>query len=1235
VDLWGEKERHVEAPGAYIPIDRRHAMARDEDLPNRVRGAALFADISGFTPLTEALVQELGPRRAADELTWQLNRVYDALIAEVHRYGGSVLSFAGDAITCWLDGDDGRRATACALALQDTMAQFAAIRIPSGKTVSLAMKAAVATGPARRFVVGDPQIQIIDVLAGATLDSLAQAEHQAGRGEVVLDPGAVVSLGDEVRIAAWRSDEQTAGRFGVVEALVHPVATSPWPETPLDDSELKGVRPWLLPPVYERLSSGQGEFLAELRPAVALFVRFGGIDYDRDERAGAKLGAYIRWVQSVLVHYGGYLLQLTMGDKGSYLYAVFGAPIAHEDDAVRAVSAALNLQDLPAEMDGITNVQIGISRGRMRTGAYGGSRRRTYGVLGDDVNLAARLMQAAEPGQILVSPTARQATREVFAWQDLPAIRVKGKAEPVPVYSPLSVRMRRALCAHRAEYALPMVGRKTELARIEEKLALALQGQGQIFGITGEAGIGKTRLVAEVIRVACDAGLVGYASECESYGTNTSYLVWQPIWRALFDVDPGWTTARQVSRVETQLEAIDPTLAPRLPLLGVLLNLVIPDNDLTRTFDAKLRKASLETLLVDCLRAYANKPPLLLVLEDCHWLDPLSHDLLEVLGRAIYDLPVLMVLAYRPPEVQRLDLPRVNRLGHFYQVELGEFTPQETERLIAFKLEQFSGAEAKVPPGLLERIADRAEGNPFYVEELMNYLRDRGIDPQDSRAWRGLDLPESLDKLILSRLDQRPESQRTILRVASVIGRVFRAVLLWATYPEVGVQERVLADLEDLCRLDLTRADTPEPELAYLFKHIVTQEVAYESLPYATRARLHGQLAQHIEETYHETLNQYVDLLAFHYDRSENQAKRREYLLKAADAAQADYANQAAMDYYQRLLPLLSPEERVPVTLKLGHVLELVGEWGEAEARYREALALAEELEDGLSLAWSQAALGELRRKQGQYPDAAEWFEVARAGFGALGEQAGSGQVLQYAGTLAAQQGDYETARALWGESLLIRQALDDKAHISALYNNLGLVAHWEGDLDAARAFYEQSLEIHHELGDKWALAISLNNLGYLAIEQKDYEWARIQLRASLNLQREVGDRHYLADTLTNLGIVARDLGDYREARELLGEGLAINVELDNRVGTAYVLEEIAGLAVLLGRARLALRLSGAAGSLREKIGAPLPPAEQSRLEGLLQPAREALDPPAIAAAVAEGRAWSLGQAIEGALGLE
>ena len=171
----------MESPSVYIPIDRRHALATGQSLPERMSGAALFADISGFTPLTEALAEELGRRRGAEELTKHLNRVYNALIGELHRFGGSVISFSGDAITCWLDGDDGRRASACALAMQQAMGQFSEVQTHSGKLISMALKAAVAVGPVRRFVVGNPDHVLVDVMAGQTLERLAQAEHLAVR----------------------------------------------------------------------------------------------------------------------------------------------------------------------------------------------------------------------------------------------------------------------------------------------------------------------------------------------------------------------------------------------------------------------------------------------------------------------------------------------------------------------------------------------------------------------------------------------------------------------------------------------------------------------------------------------------------------------------------------------------------------------------------------------------------------------------------------------------------------------------------------------------------------------------------------------------------------------------------------------------------------------------------------------------------------------------------------------
>jgi adenylate cyclase len=542
----------------------------------------------------------------------------------------------------------------------------------------------------------------------------------------------------------------------VVTGLAVEVPEAPWPPLPPDAWSEEQARRWLLPPVYERLHLG--EFLAELRPAVALFLRFGGIDYDRDEGAADKLSSFIRQVEEILRRYEGSLIQVTLGDKGSYLYAAFGAPVAHEDDAIRASSAALELRTLAARLGFLTPPQIGITQGRMRTGAYGSTTRRTYGVLGDATNLSARLMQTAEPGEILVSQLVRESTGNAFAWEERPAVMAKGKSEPVAVARLVGGKEQPAIHLLEPQYALPMVGREAELTLLAAALRLARQGHGQVVGLTAEAGLGKSRLAAEVIRLAAEQGFGGFGGECQSYGMNTSHLPWHTIWRRLFDLNAGQSLAEQVKTLETRLERINPAFVPRLPLLGSVLNLSIPDNDFTRTFDAKLRKSSLEALLVDCLRTLALEQPLLLVIEDCHWLDPLSHDLIEQVARAIGDLPVFMLLVYRPPGEHQPQVHRLSQLPYFTEVELTEFTPGEAERLIHHKLAQLLGDATSVPPGFVAQITERAAGNPFYIEELLNYLRDRAIDPQNSQALASLDLPSSLHSLVLTRIERHRQA---------------------------------------------------------------------------------------------------------------------------------------------------------------------------------------------------------------------------------------------------------------------------------------------------------------------------------------------------------------------------------------------------------------------------------------------------------------------------------------------
>jgi class 3 adenylate cyclase len=303
----------------------------------------------------------------------------------------------------------------------------------------------VVAGEVRRFLVGDTRTRVLEVLAGSTLDALAQVEHQAQRGEVLVVEKVATALSEWCEVSAWRADEHAGVRAAVVSGLRQMVTPAPWPALPTDALNEAQLRAWLLPSVYERWRSGKGEFLAELRPAVSLFLNFRGIDYDHDEQAGDKLDAFVRWVQMVLGRYEGSLLQLTMGDKGSYLHAAFGAPVAHEDDAARAVQAALALQTAPSNLPFIQHIQIGIAQGQMRVGAYGGTTCRTYGVLGDKANLAARLMQAAPAGDIWCDAAVYQAAQTQLAFEPLPPITVKGKSEPIAVYHPTGAQQRQAV----------------------------------------------------------------------------------------------------------------------------------------------------------------------------------------------------------------------------------------------------------------------------------------------------------------------------------------------------------------------------------------------------------------------------------------------------------------------------------------------------------------------------------------------------------------------------------------------------------------------------------------------------------------------------------------------------------------------------------------------------------------------------------------------------------------------
>ena len=1196
-------------PQAYVPGDRRRALARGASLPSHGHGSAVFVDISGFTPLTEALARELGARRGAEELTATLDRVFSALLGRLHVWGGSVVYFSGDAVTAWVDGDDGLRATACALEMQSVMDEVGRLTTPGGTEVALAVKVAVAVGSARRFVVGDPDIQLVDVLAGRLMDAMADAEQQSAPGEVVLDAGALASLGARVRLRERRAGG--LGEVGVVAGLVDRVVAPPQPQR-MPDLPPEVARQWILPPVWERLAEGRGEFLAELRPAVPVFVQLGGLDFDHDPRSPEVLDAVVRTAQRVLGELGGSVLQLTIGDKGVNLYAVHGSPVAHEDDATRACLGALRLRAALEELP-VTDVRIGLATGRLRSGTYGHHQRRTFCCLGDAVNLAARLMSRAPAGGILVHGEVAAAARGL-EWQPLDPITVKGKAAPVEVRALVGESTGVPRQRSAGERLDALVGREDELAALRMLWQRAADGDGQVVLLRAEAGGGKSRLAAELVDGLVTDGVTVAWAEATSATGAASYVAWRPVWRTLLGLDGPTPDAEAV---EVAVAALDPALLPRAPLLGPVLGVPYADNELTASFDGELRKNSAEDLLSRLLRARAARPDLgavAVVLDDAHWLGGLSADLLVVLARAVRGSAVLLLTTARPQDTTGAALPPL-RGSHVTGLDMGPLDPDASMVLVRQRFRALTGQDPSATT--VATILGRAEGNPFYLVQLVDYL----VAHADEGDPDALELPASLHTLVLSRIDAQPEGSRRAVKVASVVGRDFRSPLVARSYPDLGLEEQVHHDLLAMTTTHLIEVED-EREQAFVFGHAVTREVAYDSLPHGVRTVLHGRVADVLEREPDGPVR-HLDVLAFHYARSDVLPKRRHYLLSAARAARKSFANAAAVAYLELVLPQIEVEELPEVLLELAEAQELVGDWAAAEQTVDRTMHAALDVHSTVHHARALAAQAELSRKQGRYAEADELLITAELEFTEAGDRGGVARVLHLRGTLASQQGDPGTARSSYEASLAERRVLGDEAGVAALLTNLALVAEDEGDLDEAERIGLDALARRRALGAPRDVSVSLMNMGMLAEARRQPELAVERFTEALALAEEVGDPWLAAVGRHNLGNTSRDLGDLTAAAEHLAHALSAYAARDDRWSVAHVLEDTA-LWLLLRDGRhdaAAVRLLAAAQSVRTTIGAPRFPPTEAMLDRALAPARARTSASVLARAEERGAA--------------
>ena len=1191
---------------AYVPssLSRAALQAVEPALPHeahveRFAAAILFADVSGFTPLTEALARQSS--EGPEELTRLLNGYFSRMIELIEAQGGEIVKFSGDAMTVVFPAIDESlgiatcRARQTAEAMQAAIIDFAMLPTSAGP-VTLGMKIGIGSGEILAAQVGGRHDRWEYVIAGDPLRQVAQAEHHAQRGEIILSPEAA--------------------------ELIAPQATPPRPLLQPDWSTVKNpalveaaLRVYVPGTVMTWLTGGLQDWLAVLRPMSVLFIGVEGIDYTQPD-AVATLHEFLCAMQETLYRYEGDINKLAVDDKGTIALALFGAPpYAHPDDPERALRCALDLQTLipPSGL----RLAIGVTTGRVFAGPVGSTTRREYTVIGDTVNLASRLMVAAGPGQIRCDYETYYTARSKLAFEFLAPIAVKGKAGLIRVYQPIGEAGTQPL-TDRA-----LVGRRAEVARLQANLHEVQAGRSRTLMIEGEAGIGKSRLAEELIRLMREAGIAGLRGAGHSIEQRTPYRAWRDIFTSFFDLDGVDDLAERQSRVQAHLSDIVPELIERAPLLNDVLILNLPETPLTASLDANLRHESLVSLLLALLRAWAQERPLALILEDAQWLDSLSWNLTVQAARtlAVARVPLLLVVVMRPLEEETTHaepqilatLPETERLA------LNSLPPEELVTLAAARL---GVAEADLPAAVAQLIRTHPGGNPFFAEEIINALRDGEIITVTQEAGQtrcvvhgDLDrmmqaLPDTVQGVVLSRIDRLQPEEQLALKIAAVIGRTFAYAPLRATLGEhMEISDRLLkAHLEQLVQRELTLLDAPEPELTYVFKHIVTQEVAYETLLFAQRRQLHREVAHWYEHTFDDhplvpgqeleaPLAPFYPLLVYHWHQAEDHEREGYYARLAGQWAAAHFANAESAGYFSRAIDLTpaadmstrydlllaresvnnlrgAREEQARDLKLLVELMDVIGDerrrgevalrhvnYCEATSDYAAALQAAQSAvghaaggRDALAETKGLVAWGRILWRQGEYDAAHGPLERALTLARQTSNQSSEAEALQALGNVVFYHDNYPAAREYYENALAIYRAAGHRQGEADNLMNLGIILYVSGDYAAARDYDEKALTIYRTTGDRRGETIALGNLGTVYCDLGDYAAARTYHRQALEIHQSIGDRWGEATSLVNLGLVHQRLNEHAIARADCEHALRIQSAIGDRRGEGYSL---------------------------------------------------------------------------------
>ncbi|MBP6471807.1 MAG: tetratricopeptide repeat protein [Chloroflexi bacterium] len=1132
---------------------------RSGKLDGRLRAVTLFLDISGFSAMTQTLIQH--GRDGAETLAHMINQVFEPIIGAIYAHGGFVILFAGDGLTVVFPHDDVETAVSGCHAAQAIAQIFIDQPIQSTRLGDfvLTIRQGLSVGEVEWGII-ESETRKTYFFRGEAITGCAHAEHQAAGGDIVLDNQLLALLPP-----ATITCQPLAGPYARLTHLntaVSPAVDLTYLDQWRDTAVAALIAARFFPPALWQMPQQ-----AELRYAVTLFVSFAGAnDF-------YTLNYFIARVMNICDRFGGFFVETDFGDKGDFFLVYFGAPVAHENDVKRALDFVLALKtELP---DHTFTWRAGLTAGLVYAGYVGTAVRDKYTCMGSTVNLAARLMMHAQWGEVLVSREV--AIHPAFDFASLGKSTFKGFAQPVPVYQLLGNTA--------AERVFPqkLVGREPELRQmLAFAQPLLANRQVGIVRIFGDAGIGKSHLVYTFSQLlgARVRWLSGQTDPILREPLNPFIYILKRYFGQTNGASEANNKANFIRRFDDLLttlaqmpdtRALQNELTRTKSFLGALLGLHWPDS-LYERLTAQGRYRNTFIAITTLLQAECLQQPVVLKLEDVQLLDDASKEFLLFLTQQAAASPLLLVFTSRyldngqpPAYVMAPNTPELSiglqplpasALQDMTHDVLGMATDNRLQRLLV----------------------EKSEANPFFVQQILYFLQENNLvqkeiidgQPVATLTAYAVDLPPTLTRLLVARLDRLPPSVKEVVQTAAVLGREFDSRLLSLILQRDLSEELKVAEQEQIW--------TVLNALTYIFKHGLLRDAAYEMQLRAHLRPLHYLAAVYGEQLYALNSPIYYGTLAYHYEaaflmgQTEAHHKAVHYLQAAGQQALKNFEHQVAIHYFNRALAL------TPVTDLTGqfHLL-LARETAHDMQGNREAQA--GDLEDlaGLSrqLALTDQVIVVLR--QANYSEAIGNYELAsRQAETAvtLAQQTGNqnlvaegfgiwGVALWRLGRLSSAQAQFQVSARLAKESANLKL-------VAHCLHGLGNIAYFQRDHVVARNYYQQALAIRQEIGDRYGEELSLNNLGVVALSQGDTMAAQTYHAQTLSFCREIGDRRGEGTSFSNLGHVAMDRGDHAAAKLHFEQSLAIRREVGDSYGEAISLNELGAVTMIQGNLTLA-----------------------------------------------------------------